>query len=282
MNQTIKSLAKKILPPWLLAFRRHCGGFHRDPRFFAANLLDPDLPSAMYSRIASHLIFPNGVRKSTYPGRNATVLEALFAEGRFSSATPLKVLDIGASFGMDSQSNLEAILKYCPVDSYVLGDLYTSLLYDPETGVVFDEEGNPVQVRLRQGFVNLYFEFKYPIEKIYHLINRYKTAKILKQYQGIKPNARKAITIPLFHPEVLQNPVFKTARLNVFGKIPDKFNLIICINLLQTRYFNEDKVAEGIRNLQNCLLPGGVLVTGVTDEVMYYFAPPNPQSGTHA
>lgn len=274
MNPAIKNLARKVLPAWLLAIRRHCGGYHRDERLFAASLLNTDLPTDFYSRIASHLIFPNGVRKSTYTGRNAPLLEALFTKEGYQPNGPLKILDIGASFGMDSMSNLNAISRYCEVESYTLADLYTEVLYDPEAGIIFDHNGIPVQVRRSKGFVNLWFEFKYPVEKFYHILNQYKTRRIIHQFKHKKPDPARVIPIPLFHPEVLKNSIFRTKQLDVFSPVPETYDLVICLNLLQTRYFDAEKVALGIQNLKNCLNTGGVLVTGVTDAVKYYLAPP--------
>lgn len=275
MNPAIKNLARKVLPAWLLVIRRHCGGYHRDEQLFAAHLLDPDLPSDFYSRIASHLIFPNGVRKSTYAGRNAPLLEALFNKEGYQPKGPLKILDIGASFGMDSMSNLSAISRYCEVESYTLADLYTEVLYNPEAGIIFDQDGIPVQVRRSKGFVNLWFEFKYPVERFYHILNQYQTRRVRHQYKNTKPDPSEIISIPLFHPEVLINRIFRTKRLDVFTPVPETYDLVICLNLLQTRYFDAEKIALGIQNLKKCLNPGGVLVAGVTDAVKYYLAPPN-------
>ncbi|HRZ42989.1 MAG TPA: class I SAM-dependent methyltransferase [Bacteroidales bacterium] len=274
MNPVIKNLARTFLPAWLLAVRRHCGGYQRDGRLFAANLLTPDLPSDFYSRIASHLIFPNGVRKSTYPGRNAPLFEALFTAEGYHPGKPLKILDIGASFGMDSMSNLSAIRRYAEVESYTLADLYTEVLYDPQSGIIFDQDHIPVQIKRGKGFFNLWFEFKYPVEKLYHLCNQNKTRRIRQQYKNAKPDPGHVRSIPLFHPEIMKNSLFNTARLDVFTPIPETYDLVICLNLLQTRYFEPGKVEQGMQNLKNCLNPGGVLVTGVTDAVKYYFAPP--------
>ncbi len=265
MNR-IRTWLKRILPPWLLAIRRNCGGRNRETSLFAANLLKPDLSESMYQRIASALIFSNGVRKSTHTGRNAPILQALFERKEIGFPGIIRVLDIGASLGTDAISNLEVISRYVGVESYTMSDLYTNLLYDPDRKIIFDQDGNLLQVLGRRHFTSLNFEYKYRIEHLYHLFNRLYTARLKKRYQEVKPETGRIIHIPLVYPSLLSNPRFRTARMDVFQPIGERYDLIICMNLLQTRYFSHIMIEAGIKNLKNALFPGGFLLTGVTDQ----------------
>jgi hypothetical protein len=270
MNRRVKQILKIALPPWLLAITRSCGGIHFGKSLFAGNLLSENLSEAAYSRIASHLIFPNGVRKSTYAGRNAPVISGVLQKRELNFDHPLKVLDIGASFGMDSVGNLKAISQYFQVESYTLADLYTEIFYDKEKGLIFDQDKQVIQVEWKSYFAGLYFEFKYPIERIYHLLNIAITSCIRHKFRKVQPDSDHVISISLFHPEILKNQVFRTARLNVFDPVPAEYDLIICLNLLQTRYFSNEMIKKGIENLCSVLTPGGLLLAGVTDQVEIY------------
>ncbi|MFO7722579.1 MAG: hypothetical protein R6V49_05070 [Bacteroidales bacterium] len=266
MKKRLVNIIKRILPQRLAALRKNCGGRNRDIALFGGNLLNQGLSTAQYLQIAGALIFRNGVRKSTHAGRNAPVINAIFDHERISFKAPVKVLDIGASLGIDAMGNLKTIEEHIPVESYTLGDLYTELHYDPEQKLLFDQDGNLLQILFYNHFVNLNFEFKYPLQKIVQCRNRKYTRRIARTYKKVKPISNQIIQVPLVHPSVGSNPKFRMERLDVFAPLKEKFDLIICMNLLQTRYFDKDEVNAGIRNLLNALRPGGVLITGVTDQ----------------
>jgi SAM-dependent methyltransferase len=256
---------KRLVPAWLAALRKYCGGRNMNTDLFSANLLQNDLPTSLYLRIASALIFHNGVRKSTHEGRNAPVIRALFEKKLVSFSEPVKVLDIGSSLGFDAITTLDIISNFCKVESFTLGDLFTELWYDPSQNMVFDQDGNLLQIMLGNHFVNVNFEFKYRLQKTIQHRNIKYTRKIAAEYRESRPDMDKVVRIPLVYPGVLSNPIFTMKRLNVFEKLNEQYDLIICMNLLQPRYFGEALVWQGINNLTQALRPGGALITGVTD-----------------
>lgn len=262
----IKKTIRKILPPWLRAIHRNCGGFNPDVTLFAGRLTSGEITDDKWLKMVNALIFENGVRKSTRFNRNAPVLERLIADGTLRwDKRGIKVLDMGASVGIDAIGNLKVLSKHFRVNRYTLGDLYTEIQYDTFTQRIFDQAGNIVQVLLPNGFITLNFEFKYRIEPLFHWQNRRKTLKLKKQLAGVKPNPDDTITIPLIYPPVKDNPVFTLEKVNVFEPMQEKYDLIICMNLLQPRYFPQQMIDLGNQNLLESLNPGGLLLTGVTD-----------------
>jgi SAM-dependent methyltransferase len=265
MKREVANILKRLLPQRLTALRKNCGGRNRNTGLFSANLLQQGISTEQYLQIAGALIFRNGVRKSTHEGRNAPVISSILNRLNLSFRGPVKVLDIGASLGLDATGNLEAIEKHFPIVSYTLGDLYTELLYDPEQKLVFDQDENLLQILFYNHFVNLNFEFKYSFQRIVQCRNRKYTRRIARTYKKVKPIKTQIVKIPLIHPSVGANPKFSAERMDVFNPLKEQYDLIICMNLLQPRYFSGRMVQKGIDNLTSALRPGGALITGVTD-----------------
>jgi SAM-dependent methyltransferase len=261
-----KKILRKILPSWLGAARRNCGGFNRDTTLFAGYLSEEDAGEDLWIRRLNALIFANGVRKSTRLHRNAPILKELLGNGTLQWEKPsIRVLDIGASAGLDALSNLQALQQHQTVDRYVLGDLYTELLWDKRSNRVFDQDGKVVQQLLDNRFINLNFEFKYAIEPLFHLLNMANTRRWKQRLAGARPHPECAVTIPLVYPSVAANPLFTCQRVDVFGPMTEEYDLVICMNLLQRRYFSVKQIEQGNRNLLRSLTPGGILLTGVSD-----------------
>lgn len=266
MKKRTKALLRRILPPWITAAKRDCGGINKHPELFGANLAQKELSNEAYVRMVNSLIFPNGVRKSTGIRRNAPLLATLLDSGQLGWDKPsIRVLDMGASIGMDATGNLEEIQKHIQVESYTLADLFTALLYDPERKLIFDQDGKVIQVMLDQSFASLYFEFKYRIEPLYHIANLIRTYLLRRKFKKIIPDPETTLEIPLVFPPVKEQPAFRVQRADVFKTIPGTYDLILCFNLLQPRYFTKEQIETGNDNLTEALNPGGFLVTGVTD-----------------
>lgn len=166
--------------------------------------------------------------------------------------------------GHGCSGNIEVLERFIPVHSYCLGDLYTHIFFDPLQNIIFDQDENVIQVMTRNGFLTLNFEFKYRIEPLFHLRNRHITKKARRQYAEVKPS-ENVIKIHLLYPAAETHPQIEIRRINVFEPLEEKYDLILCMNLLQSRYFSEEMVALGNENLRKSLNSGGFLVTGVTD-----------------
>jgi len=263
---SLRKTIRKLIPRWLRGIRRNCGGYNPDHDLFAGRLLEQTLSDEQWVRLVNALIFPNGVRKSTRINRNANLLETLIHSGQLDALPQeINLLDMGASVGIDASGNLAVLEKFRKVNRYVMADLYTELLYDTEAQRIFDQDGHLLQQATSRGFIAFYFEFKYRIEPLFHWLNLQRTKRLRKKLMGATPNPAHTITIPLIYPKAQQHPYVQPLRANVFHPLQERFDLILCLNLLQPRYFTEAEIELGNKNLVEALKPGGLLITGVTD-----------------
>jgi hypothetical protein len=261
-------LKRRLVPASISAsLLAHCGGTDWRTRRFAGNLLDPDLPEQDLLRIYHSLIFPNGVRKTSGRARNTRRVKELLERGELALPRALRVLDVGSSLGLDAVGTLEALRERGhEVREYVLGDLYPRILYDRERGLVFDEDGHLLQVRRRHSFVAVNFAYDHAFQRLTHLPKRL-LPWWLRRRHAFDPTARLT-PIPLVHPSIpLDAPgsPFRLRRLDVFAPPADRFELVVCMNLLLPRYFAGDQIERGIRNLMDHLADGGTLLVGGTD-----------------
>jgi len=254
---------KKLIPERIAGVLANCGGTNYRRERFAGNLLRRDLTDRQIMRIYHALIFPNGVRKTSARGRNAAILTRLIDTGRLNLKPRLRVLDIGSSYGIDAGSNYTMLSRRSEVSEYVLGDLYTHILYDPDRGLVFDEDGNLLQVRRRLSFVGIYFSYNYDFQRFTHWPKRLRTSLLQARY-GYMPSPRM-MRIQLVHPSLdVDAPTspFRLRRVNVFEPLSDCFDLIICMHLLISRYFAPSAISRGVSNLTKHLECGGSLLVG--------------------
>ena len=112
--------------------------------------------SNQFDSIADQLTLPNGVTKQTFANRLANLLSAVLSAVQLPHSE-IRVLDLPSSTGISSLQNI-AILREASyrVTSYVLGDKYHSILYDPRRHCIFDERGNLLQVAFGPFFISLY------------------------------------------------------------------------------------------------------------------------------
>lgn len=223
-------------------FFANCGGENRNKNLFAGNLLIEKLYDRDCEKIANALIFRNQTRKTTHAGRNVPILKEVIANKSISFSKPISVLDIGSSFGLDSLSNYEVLRNKYEIDSYVLGDLYTEILYDQKRGLIFDQDGNLLQVLRKKGFVSINFEFKYPYQKFSNFHKFYLPKKLKEQYVF---NKNTVISIKLIHPKLRSKKlasIFTLKRVDIFSDIKEKYDLILCFHLLTERYFTKEQI----------------------------------------
>jgi len=251
-----------MLPSGVLA---HCGGANRLANHFAANLLRDDLSEKEIEAISRSLILSNGVRKTTNANRNCDALRGLLQDGTFRFVEPIRVLDIGASFGLDASSNYRLLADNLPVAEYVLGDLHNELLFDEARQLIFDQDGNLLQV-LRNGyFVNINFEYKFWYQKWVNIPKRLYPALLRRQYHF---DPRTATSIKLVDPRLRvgqPDSPFAAKRMSVFDALDENFDLIICFHLVTSRYFSERECRVAKQHLLDALNPGGALIIGETE-----------------
>jgi hypothetical protein len=247
----------------------NCGGTNRRDRF-AGRLLESGLSEREYLRIVHSLIFPNGVRKSTAPGRCAAILRSYIDQGALALRPDMRILDIGASVGVDARTSYDLIAQQVTVARYVLADLYTKLQFDRERGLIFDEDGRLCQVLRPRSFVSINFSWAFPFQRVTNLPKRLRPWLLARRYRF--DSKRPLVTIPLVHPALrvdAEDSPFRLRRQDVLQPIGERFDLIICTHLLTRRYFARDEIARGIDNLLHHLEPRGQLLVGVGRKPSY-------------
>lgn len=240
----------------------NCGGTNLRSDRFAGTLLKDNLSEELFAGIMHSLIFPGGVRKTTAYGRNVGILEYLLAEGQIEFPKhSLSVLDMGASGGLDAISTYQFLSRKTKVEHYTLGDLYTHVSYDPKRGLIFDQDGNLIQIKRRFGFVSTNFECNTYVRKLLSWPKRLRPWLLERRYRRFS-DSTDLIEIPLVHPD----SKFSMKRMDVFEPIQESFDFVICMHLLIERYFLKSKIEDGIKNLQAILNPGGYLLVGASDD----------------
>lgn len=263
----VKKIIHNLRQSRIASIFSNCGGMNYLKERFSGNLVRHDLTIDEFLAIYHSLIFPNGVRKTTLPARNIEVIRELFFKNLLPDKKTIRILDIGSSAGLDAFNTYEFLRTHYHISQYVLGDLYTKLLYEPDLGLVFDEDRNLLQVRVKQGFFAMHFSYQYAIQKILFYPKYLKTTSLRKSLLKLKP--KKLITIPLCHTKVditsISTP-FKLQRMDVFNPPQQQFDLIICMHLLVSRYFSKQQIDQGTQNLLSMLNESGVLIVGAREK----------------
>ena len=254
-------------PHRIVSVLSNCGGTNWASGRFAGNLADGTISEEEFTAICHALIFPNGVRKTTKRGRNTAVFRDLVDTGALTLPAAARVLDIGASGGLDALATLDLLSQRSVVSKYMLGDLYTCVLYDRERGLVFDEDHNLLQVRRGRSFVSVNFSYNFDFQRLTNLPKRIRPWLLRRRYAyRAGPNV---VRLPLAHPQLaIDSPgsPFQLRRMNVFEPIADVFDLVICMHLLVPRYFAPQQIEAGIRNLSAAVAIGGSLVVGAAED----------------
>ncbi len=222
--------------------------------------------------ITDSIVLPNGVRKTTYGGRQASLLREVLGDGACTLPDrPLRVLDLPASNGAAAIASRALLASSRPVAEYVLADLGFQLLLDPARGCVYDPQGTLLQVLDGDRLRNVFLPHASGAE--YSWLTRLALAPLAAQGRRLAARYPVASTdalepLPLVHPDVadgIRNGRFSLRVANVFEPIAGPFDLILCCNLLQRNYFDAPTIARGIANLGQALAPDGLLIVGSPD-----------------
>jgi hypothetical protein len=243
----------------------NCGGKNPRHERFAGHLARRGIPDEQYVAICHALIFPNGVRKTTSPGRNTELVKSLLDRGILRLAPRVRVLEAAASAGLDALPTHELLAQRCAIDAYVLGDLHTHVLYDRPRGLVFDEDGKLLQVDRKNHFVSINFSYAYPFQRWATLPMRLRPFLLEQKRENSFGSGGPLERIPIAHPALrIDEPgtPFTVRRMDVFEPVDGRFNIIICLHLLVPQYFSAEVISRGIKNLASALDVGGTLVTG--------------------
>ena len=224
--------------------------------------------SNQFDSIADQLTLPNGVTKQTFANRLANLLSAVLSAVQLPHSE-IRVLDLPSSTGISSLQNI-AILREASyrVTSYVLGDKYHSILYDPRRRCIFDERGNLLQVAFGRLFISLYrvgiygdrYTFLAACLAFPHTVMAW---YLRKRYRFEPANVYRRLLV--VHPEVervLGQGVFRVEEVDIFQPIQGRYDLILSFNLLQRSYWPPDIIETGVQNLAASLCEGGLLIVG--------------------
>jgi hypothetical protein len=231
--------------------------------------------SQQFDAIVDQLTMPNGVTKTTYADRYTSTLSAALAVVQLPRLE-IDVLDLPASSGIACLSSLALLQENYCVKSYVLGDRYHGVLYDPNRRCVFDEQGNLLQVGFRRFFFSLYRcgilggrkAFFVRCASFPHRV----VAWLFRWHYRFEPKGRYQRLL-LVHPRVRQiidRGVCRLEEMDIFEKIPGRYDLILSFHLLQRLYFSQTAIEAGIRNLAAALSEGGLLIVGNADSFVAY------------
>ncbi len=244
----------------------NCGGVNLRGSRFAGHLGDAGLTEAQYLAICHALIMPNGVRRTTSASRNTAIFRRLIEEGAVVLPSRAHALDVGASGGLDARSTCAMLAERTTLDEYVLGDLYTQVLYDVEQGAVFDEDGRLLQVERGLFFVSRHFSYNYGFQRFTNLPKRV-YPWLLEQRVDFRGREHVKV-LPLVHPALglgAPGSPFRLRRMDVFEPFEERYDLIMCMHLLVSRYFDAATIERGVTNLARGLAPGGSLIVGAAE-----------------
>lgn len=230
-----------------------------------------------FEDITESLIMKNGVKKSTHPMRQHSILTKVLADPRCRPDKPaIKVLEIPSSIGMTALDNFATLSQHYGIRAYVLGDLFWQLHYDMDRECVFDDEFNLLQVKQKNRFFSIYRPgqsgngggllaavWLFPFE----LMSRY----LKRRY--VYSASSNTVPIRVLHPDaeaMVRTGDLTVGKMDVFSEIRDRYDMILCFNLLLRSYFPADQVARGIENLKNALEERGFLIMG--DQVSFSVA----------
>lgn len=265
MKRGLAESIKRILPESIKGAVSNCGGSNPRHDRFAGHLAKRDVPEEQYLAICHALIFPNGVRKTTSPGRNTELVKSVLDRGFLELKPEMRVLEAAASAGLDAISTHALLSERCRVTEYVLGDLHTHVLYDRARGLVFDEDGHLLQVDRRRSFVAMNFSYAYDFQRWTNLPKQVLPFYLGRRHGDAFGGARDLERVPIAHPALrigAAGSPFEVRRMDVFEPIEGAFDLIVCLHLLVPQYFDWPTIERGIANLASALAVGGTLITG--------------------
>ena len=230
-----------------------------------------------FKGIVDALVMKNGVKKSTHPMRQNRILRQVLADASCRLDTsPITVLELPASTGVAALDNLAILSQHYRIRAYVLGDLFWQLHYDTDRQCIFDEEFNLLQVKLQGRFFSIYRPAwsgeRYRALATLLLLPFELVSRYLKRKYVYSQNSHN-VPIRVLHPDVetrVDSGDFTVKRMDVFTELEERYDVILCFNLLLREYFPEDQIAQGINNMKNALNEGGLLIMG--DEVSFSVA----------
>lgn len=236
-----------------------------------------DQMAESFKGIMDALVLRNGVRKSTHPMRQTRILTKVLSDPacRLHRAA-ISVLELPSSTGVTALDNLATLSAHYRIRDYILGDLFFQVLYDVDRQCIFDEDRNLLQVKFKKRFFSIYRPAR--SGERYTRLTRFwllPFAVLSRYFRAKYAYAETSTNVPilLVHPDIAAEigaGRLTAKKLDVFEPIGDRYDVILCFNLLLRHYFPPTRIASAIANLTDALHEQGLLIMG--DETSYAVA----------
>lgn len=227
--------------------------------------------------IVDQLVMKNGVTKSTHATRQNRILMKVLADASCQlRKSAITVLELPASIGITALENRAALSQRYSIGAYTLGDLFWCLYYDADRECVFDEEFNLLQVKLKKRYFGIYRAARFGerhrgVASVLMFPSDLVSLYLKRRFPYSETS--RMVPVSVVHPDVearIGTGDFVMKKLDVFSEIGDRYDVILCFNLLLRDYFREDQIATGTANLRDALHEEGLLIMG--DEVSFSVA----------
>ena len=206
----------------------------------------------LFDQIFSDISNPNGTSKTTSANRfedlDKWLMESLPSKKH-------RVHDVAVSSGITSLYLYNQLLKEDKCQSFCISDKYSELSFEGD-GIkrFYDSSGQCAFIHVFGLYaIKQTSRFFFLSKLLFFIFNKAKSKQQDK-------------SVWLFHPlvkEKIESDKLRLIAFDVFvASHQDSFDLIRCMNLLNTLQFSENQIKQAIDNLKSSLVDGGVLLLG--------------------
>ena len=221
---------------------------------FDVSALDEIKDFKLFDNIYSSISNPNGTSKTTSGNRfddlDKCLLEAL-------PSKKINAHDVAVSSGITSIALYDQLVKQDKVKSFHISDKYSELTYEGD-GIkrFYDASGQCTFIHVFGLYAIKQTSWFFFLSKCFHAVfNKAQTTNSTKSIRLFHPLVKQKTNGEEW--TVLDYDVFKRSHLATF-------DLVRCMNLLNTLQFSEEQITLAIENLKASLHEGGYLLLGRT------------------
>ncbi|MCK5384425.1 MAG: hypothetical protein KAJ29_02530 [Alphaproteobacteria bacterium] len=246
--------------------------------------LDWNLRNEVQERMLSRFPTVDGIFKYTFSNRfeefddqAEQVIKDNFPD---KNIYHLKVHDVGVSDGRTTLSFFERLKKKYPDTLEFLATDYAPYIYsvrrkkNGRMRLLVDKEGNLLQLIAPPFVFNIPRKESavlYPLNHIIRIMLEQLFAKpLLKQYKKDKKEGLYIKKIALIVPEcqtaIDNNTSFHFDEQDIMLPLPQNFNIVRVMNLLNKSYFNDNSLQKAIMNVYQSLNEDGLFIVGSNKE----------------
>ena len=219
------------------------------------NFTDENVISYIYRRVGLN----NGITKQTGNGRFRDLDEKLAELLAATKRKSIGIHDVGVSSGITSVELFDALAGAGFDFELTVSDKYATF-YEQKTGLrrdLFDADGNYQCSYLWKLYSDAETSTKYPLS-------------CWLRAQASTFDAERAEPFLLYHPKLLRlvdSGKVRSMDYDVLAEgMPERFDCVRCMNLLNLSYFSEQQLLQGISSLDLTLNDGGLLLIGRTEQ----------------